>query len=157
MTKEFTPVDDETRDEVVGFWEEKFGVDPDVFESYDFYKKGKRRVWITSSEFPDGYEYEAMGLPFLRVRQEHPKPTTNALQLFGEHATKNIIELNAEDARDFVSGETVEKEFDVEDLGYVIVEYDGEVLGCGLYFPGELRSQIPKGRQVELNLPELQD
>jgi len=51
-----------------------------------------------------------------------------------------------------VQGETVEREFGVEDLGYVIARHDGRVIGCGLYFPGELRSQIPKGRRVGLVL-----
>lgn len=154
--KEFTHVNDEERDEILGFWKEKFGVEREVFADYEVYKKGKNKAWITDYEGPlsdnDEYDYESVGLPFLRVNQEHPKPTTDALQVFGEHATKNVIELEKEDARKFVSGENVAKEFDVDDIGYVIVAYDDEVLGCGLYFPGELKSQIPKGRRVELEI-----
>ncbi|MDY6775437.1 MAG: hypothetical protein SV253_05090 [Halobacteria archaeon] len=148
MTQEFTQ--DVDPDEVLGFWDEKFGVTREVFDGYDLYMKGESKVWITSAETLDGLEYESVGLPFLRVNQEHPKPTTDALQVFGEYATKNTVDLDADDARRFVEGETVEKEFDVDSLGYVIVKYDDEVLGCGLYFPGELRSQMPKGRRVSL-------
>lgn len=146
---------------VVGFWRDKFGVAPETFDGYAFYKKGAKKVWavrdetverLEGDETLDGLDYESVGLPFLRVGGEHDKPTTDALQRFGDRATKNVVDLSADEARGFVQGETVEREFDVEDLGYVVVRHDGSVLGCGLYFPGELRSQIPKGRRVELVL-----
>lgn len=149
---EFTRIDEDTRREVLEFWERKFGVPPDTFDDYRFFMKGRNKVWISGTEHLD-LTLEAIGLPFLRVNQEHPKPTTDALQRFGEHVSKNAVDVTAEEARTFVSGETVEREYDV-DLGYVAVRYDGDVLGCGLYFPGELRSQVPKGRRVDLALPD---
>lgn len=151
---EFTRVSEERRREILDFWQRKFGVPPDVLTGYEFVMKGENKVWVTDARPPDlDLEFEAVGLPFLRVNQEHPKPTTDALQRFGEHITKNTVEVSAEEARVFVSGGTVNREFDV-DLGYVAVRFAGEVLGCGLYFPGELRSQVPKGRRVDLSLPD---
>lgn len=149
------------REPVVGFWRDKFGVPPETFDGYDFYKKGAKKVWavrretverLDGDETLDALDYESVGLPFLRVGGEHDKPTTDALQRFGDAATKNTVELDADDARAFVQGETVKREFNVDSLGYVVVRGGGRVLGCGLYFPGELRSQIPKGRRVELVL-----
>lgn len=153
------------RDRVVGFWREKFGVPQETFDEYIFYKKGAKKVWAVRREAVGAVEgdeaetletldYESVGLPLMRIGGEHDKPTTDALQLFGDAVRKNSVELDAEDAREFVRGEDVEIEFgeDEVDLGYVVVNHEGEVLGCGLYFPGELRSQIPKGRRVELRL-----
>lgn len=153
------------RDRVVGFWREKFGVPQETFDEYIFYKKGAKKVWAVKREAVGAVEgdeaetletldYESVGLPLMRIGGEHDKPTTDALQLFGDAVRKNSVELDAEDAREFVRGEDVEIEFgeDMVDLGYVVVNHEGEVLGCGLYFPGELRSQIPKGRRVELRL-----
>ena len=153
------------RDRVVGFWREKFGVPQETFDEYIFYKKGAKKVWAVRREAVGAVEgdeaetletldYESVGLPLMRIGGEHDKPTTDALQLFGDAVRKNSVELDAEDAREFVRGEDVEIEFgeDMVDLGYVVVNHEGEVLGCGLYFPGELRSQIPKGRRVELRL-----
>lgn len=153
------------RGRVVGFWREKFGVPPETFDEYAFYRKGAKKVWAVRRETVDALEgdeaetldnldYESVGLPLMRVGGEHDKPTTDALQFFGDAVTKNAVELDAEDARAFVRGEDIEIEFgeDVVELGYVVVKHDGRVLGCGLYFPGELRSQIPKGRRVELRL-----
>lgn len=150
----FTEVADERREEILDFWERKFGVPPTAFEDYRFVMKGENKVWVTDARPPDlDLEFEAVGLPFLRVNQEHPKPTTDALQRFGEHITKNAVDVTTGEARKFVSGDTVDREFEV-DLGYVAVRFEGEVLGCGLYFPGELRSQVPKGRRVDLALPD---
>ena len=153
------------RDRVVGFWREKFGVPQETFDEYIFYKKGAKKVWAVKREAVGAVEgdeaetletldYESVGLPLMRIGGEHDKPTTDALQLFGDAVRKNSVELDVEDAREFVRGEDVEIEFgeDEVDLGYVVVNHEGEVLGCGLYFPGELRSQIPKGRRVELRL-----
>jgi NOL1/NOP2/fmu family ribosome biogenesis protein len=153
------PVEQVERDRVVGFWEEEFGVSPATLDGYRFYKKGARKVWAVSretverlggSETLDALEYESVGLPLMRVGGEHDKPTTDALQRFGDEATRKVVDVDADAARAFVRGETVEREYDVEDLGYVVVRHDGDVLGCGLYFPGELRSQVPKGRRVDL-------
>jgi hypothetical protein len=149
------------RKPIVRFWHEKFGVPPETFDDYAFYKKGSKKVWsvrreavelLDGNETIDAFDYESVGLPFLRVGGEHDKPTTDALQRFGDHARHNTVDLKTEEARIFVRGETIERDFDVEDLGYVIARYEGEVLGCGLYFPGELRSQVPKGRRVEVLL-----
>ena len=153
------------RDRVVGFWREKFGVPQETFDEYIFYKKGAKKVWAVRREAVGAVEgdeaetletldYESVGLPLMRIGGEHDKPTTDALQLFGDAVRKNSVELDVEDAREFVRGEDIEIEFgeDEVDLGYVVVNHEGEVLGCGLYFPGELRSQIPKGRRVELRL-----
>ncbi len=141
------------RKEITDFWQEKFGVPPKEFSDYTFYMKGKSKVWIhTNKEPPDNYRYESIGLPFLRVGGEHPKPTTDALQIFGEHASKNKVPLDQEQAKKFIQGETINQEFSVDSLGYVIATHQEKVLGCGLYFPGELRSQVPKGRRANLNL-----
>ena len=153
------------REPIIGFWREKFGVPPETFDNYVFYKKGAKKVWAVRRETVSALEgedtealetldYESVGLPLLRVGGEHDKPTTDALQLFGDSVTKNAVELDTEDACEFVRGETVDIEFgeDEVDLGYVAVKHEEEVLGCGLYFPGELRSQVPKGRRVELRL-----
>ncbi len=75
------------------------------------------------------------------------KPTTSALQVFGRHATKNLIHLDSADARSFMEGRTLAIESDSES-GYVVVFYRGEVLGCGLYSRGLLVSQIPKERRM---------
>ncbi|GGN18398.1 DUF7122 family protein [Halarchaeum nitratireducens] len=161
-----------TREAVLSYWTDRFGVPRDVLAPYTFWEKGAGKIWIAASDVPDGLEVESLGMTFLRTRQEHWKPTTNAAQRFGRHATRNVIDLSPADARAFVAGEDREVEWD-GDWGYLIAAHeiaDGaadearedadragaessarrEPLGVGLYLHGELRSMIPKGRRREL-------
>ncbi|WP_435363326.1 DUF7122 family protein [Haloarchaeobius sp. DYHT-AS-18] len=142
-----------TREEVVDWWEERFGIPPETFADHTFYEKGKGKIWVFAGDVPDHIEVEGVGMTFLRTRQEHWKPTTDAVQRFGKPATKNVIELSEEEAHRFADGEDQELDYD-GDWGYVIAAHDlageREPLGVGLFLYGELRSVVPKGRQRDV-------
>ncbi len=142
-----------SRSEVVDWWDERFGIDPDVFEDYTFWEKGAGKVWIFHGEAPSPTSVEALGMTFLRTRQEHWKPTTSAAQRFGKEATRNVIVLEADAAAAFVRGENQEVNWD-GDWGYLIASHeiagDLEPIGVGLYVYGEFRSLIPKGRREQV-------
>ena len=142
-----------TREEVVGFWEERFGVPPATFEGYSFWEKGAGKIWVVRGEHASPIRIEALGMTFLRTRQEHWKPTTNAVQRFGRAATKNVVDLTPEQAARFVAGEDQPVEWD-GDWGYLVAAHelaDRRVpLGVGLYLHGELRSTVPKGRRRDI-------
>ena len=141
-----------TREGVVDWWRERFDVDPAVFDGYSFWEKGAGKIWIFRGDLDSPVGIEALGMTFLRTRQEHWKPTTNAAQRFGGHATRNVIELSRGEAETFVRGEDQEIDWD-GDWGYLIAAHDLEglePLGVGVYLHGELRSTVPKGRRREL-------
>ena len=142
-----------SREAVLEWWEDRFGVDPAVFEGYSFWEKGKGKIWVFRGEPASPIRVEGLGMTFLRTRGDHWKPTTDAVQRFGGHATENVINLSRPEAEAFVAGHDQDREWD-GDWGYLIVAHDlageAEPLGVGLYLHGELRSQIPKGRQREL-------
>jgi NOL1/NOP2/fmu family ribosome biogenesis protein len=142
-----------TRREVVEWWDERFAIPPETFEGYSFWEKGKGKIWILRGEIASPIRVEALGMKFLRTRQEHWKPTTNAVQRFGRRARRNDVELTREQAQRFVRGETQELDWD-GDWGYLVATHElaGEQgpLGVGLYVHGELQSPVPKGRQREL-------
>ena len=142
-----------TRQEVLDFWEESYGVPPETFDGYTFWEKGAGKVWIFRGDVPSPIVIEALGMTFLRTRQEHWKPTTDAVQRFGRHATRSVVSLTREQAAAFVRGEDQEVQWD-GDWGYLIAAHDlagePEPLGVGLYLHGELRSMVPKGRQRQL-------
>ncbi|MFB6141891.1 MAG: hypothetical protein ABEJ30_00950 [Halorientalis sp.] len=142
-----------TRHAVLDWWAERFGVPESVFEPYTFWEKGKGKVWVVRGDLPSPAHVEALGMSALRTRQEHWKPTTEAAQRFGEHATRNVVHLTREQARAFVAGEDQDVAWD-GDWGYLVATHDvaggSEPLGVGLYLHGELRSQIPKGRRRDL-------
>ncbi|MFC7080971.1 DUF7122 family protein [Halorussus caseinilyticus] len=142
-----------TREEVVEWWDQRFAIPPETFEGYTFWEKGKGKIWILRGDVSSPLRIEALGMKFLRTRQEHWKPTTNAVQRFGREASTNVIELTREQARRFVRGEDQEIDWD-GDWGYLVAVHElaggREPLGVGLYVHDELRSPVPKGRQRDL-------
>lgn len=142
-----------TREAVLDWWAERYGVSRDVFDGYTFWEKGSGKLWAFRGDLPSPIAVEGLGITFLRTRQDHWKPTTNAVQRFGRHATRNVLCVTEAEARRFVAGEDQEVEHE-GDWGYLIVahELSGaiEPIGVGLYLYGELRSQVPKGRRRQL-------
>jgi NOL1/NOP2/fmu family ribosome biogenesis protein len=143
-----------SRREVVDYFADRFGIDPEVFDEYTFWEKGAGKIWIYAGDAPSPLRIEAIGMTCLRTRQEHWKPTTDFVQRFGRHASECVIDLDPEEARAFAAGKDREIERWDGDWGYLIAahEIDGErvPIGVGLYVHGELRSVVPKGRQREL-------
>ncbi|QIO22344.1 hypothetical protein [Haloarcula sp. JP-L23] len=143
-----------TREEVLDFWAERFGVPPETFADHTFWERGAGKIWLYRGDPPSPVDVEGLGMTFLRTRQEHWKPTLEAVQRFGDHATKNVIHLSEGEATAFAAGH--DQELDWEgDWGYLVVTHDlaGQVepIGVGLYVYGELRSQVPKGRRRDLD------
>jgi NOL1/NOP2/fmu family ribosome biogenesis protein len=146
-----------TRREVIEWWVDRFGVPEDAFEGDTFWEKGAGKIWIFAADLPTPTAVEGLGMTFLRTRQEHWKPTTNAVQRFGRAATRNVITLDEADARRFLAGDDLTPEWN-GDWGYLIVAHEiaggVEPIGVGLYVHDELRSVVPKGRRVSLSPPE---
>ncbi|MDS0477889.1 hypothetical protein [Natrinema sp. 1APR25-10V2] len=143
-----------TREAVVDYFEDRFGIPTETFDGYTFWEKGAGKIWIYGGAAPSPIEIEAIGMTCLRTRQEHWKPTTDFVQRFGRAATECVIDLEREEARRFAAGEDQELERWDGDWGYLIAAHEiageREPLGVGLYVHGELRSMVPKGRQRDL-------
>ncbi|MCU4717898.1 DUF7122 family protein [Halapricum hydrolyticum] len=143
-----------TREAVLTFWAERFGIDPETFAAYTFWERGNGKIWAFTGDLETPVDIEALGMSFMRTRQEHWKPTTEAVQRFGPRADRNVIHLDREAAERFLAGEDQQLEWD-GDWGYLVVTHDiaggPEPIGVGLYVHGELRSQIPKGRRRDFS------
>ena len=136
------------------WWQDRFGVDAAVWSAHSFWEKGNGKLWVFAGEAHDPTPVEALGMRFMRVRQEHWKPSTNAVQRFGQHATRNVISLSAGETAQFIAGESVDRPQWDGDWGYLIaattIAGRDVPVGVGLYLHGELRSTVPKGRQRTL-------
>lgn len=138
---------------IIGFLEEKFGFPRRLFENCTFLFKGRSSIWIFTGH-PSAPEIvprvETVGMRALRKTAKGVlKPTTVFIQAFGRYASKNIVELRSEEeVLEFMSGGIVRGVFDVEE-GFVIVKFRDDILGCGLYSRGTLKSRIPKVWRVK--------
>ena len=143
-----------SREAVLQWWADRFGIPPETFDDHTFWEKGNGKVWVLAGDAADPSDVEALGMTVLRTRQEHWKPTTDAIQRFGDAATRNVIELTTAEAERFAAGEDQAIERWDGDWGYLIAAHDlaGDraILGVGLYVHGELRSVVPKGRRRDI-------
>ena len=140
----FEPLD---RSLVTDLWLDRFGIPDAVFAGYRFFRKAQS-VWVICDSCLPRLSYEALGMRMMSLKDRPWKPTTAALQIFGKHATRNLIHLIEEQALVFLAGDS--QAMIESDLvpGYVVVFYREEVLGCGLYSHGRLVSQLPKERRM---------
>jgi NOL1/NOP2/fmu family ribosome biogenesis protein len=93
----------------------------------------------------DQLKVRSAGIPLLRTKPSMWKPTTAGLHLFGLHATRNVCDLEGEARQAFLKREAINGPLPLEP-GFVIVRWQGKVLGCGIYGKGRLRSQLPEKR-----------
>ena len=135
---------------MLSYFDTRFGIPLPTFDAYDLLER--RHVFIVLSHSARITAYASLkvqntGLPVLRKVNHHLKPTTAALQRFGSHARRNIVSLTSQELVSLLQhSERPWPDDSARELtpGYVVLRVDGHVVGCGLYTPGRLRSQIPK-------------
>ena len=127
---------------------ERFGINNKTFVNYNWYIGSKNRVYIGPEEL-ERIKPESIGISVFRLNKT-PKPTTNFLQLFGRHVTKNIIELSSKETIEYCAGENLSPNLNME-TGFVIVKHRDRILGCGHWNGSMLKNQIPKSRFCKIN------
>ena len=136
------------------YFRERFGISRGIFNGLSFFKT-KQKIYVVTKDCMQGSLFdkaETAGLAVLRPNGVL-KPTTDALQLFGRYARKNIVKLTKKNAERFIRGEDLEID-KIEDLklkaGYVIVRYKEHVLGCANFKQGVLKNMLPKSRRRKI-------
>ncbi len=142
-------------EEVLRFIESRFGIKREQLQPFELVEF--KDIWIASR---DAARFKTKvirrrGLRFARVHKKGFKLTTAAMQVFGKHATKNVVILtNKDDVIRYVKGENLSidrdgQKYPLED-GQVIVKFYDDIIGSGLLKGNTLKNQIPKGRRLNL-------
>ncbi len=135
--------------EQIDFLRLRFGLPANWLEGLKLIKE-QETIFAGTSEVMqfDRLKPLRRGIRLCRLFPHSVKPTTFAMQILGKSAQKNLIEVNDEQAKGLINGSAIEIDARVEN-GFVLIVWQGFVLGVGLYKKPVLKSHIPKVRPVE--------
>jgi NOL1/NOP2/fmu family ribosome biogenesis protein len=140
------------RHEILAYFTQRFGIALAAFHGLQLLERQRLFVLLRASSHLAALaslKVQGVGLPVLRKMPRHLKPTTAALQRFGHYAVRNTVSLTGSQTDALLQGEALSLQLDVQP-GYVVLISAGHILGCGLYTPGRLRSQIPRRLRAHL-------
>lgn len=127
----------------------QFGISP--LPGYRLLRSGKKRIRIISESAFEHFlllPYTATaGLYLGEYSRNRVRLSMDGAQLLGPFATKNIVELDTEQATRWLQGESIIYEDKRRD--YVIVMQSNDILGCGRLSNGILHSFVPKIRRLK--------
>jgi len=145
------------RSTVLGYFVLRFGIPLAAFDGYCLLERRKVYTLVPNSPHLPllaTLKVHSVGLPVLRKLPRHLKPTSIALQRFGGRATRHTVELSPAQIEQLLQEQALLCHIDCQP-GYMILLHAGQVLGCGLYTPGRLLSQIPRHQSRHLRFEEL--
>ena len=95
-------------------------------------------------------DVNSIGMNFGKLKSDKVHLTIEGSQLVGKEATKNVVELNDEDMKKFVSGSTIEiSPINCEMNNFVILKSGRNILGSSLLTENGLKNLLPKSRRIQ--------
>lgn len=127
---------------------EQFGI-KNIESNYIILQKKDGKIFLINNFFGkidySTLRINELGLYVARFDKEI-RLTIEGSQIFGKHATKNVYEVNENDANSWMEGNDIEcsKEF----KGFVIIKYKDNYLGSGKCKNNKLLNYIPQERRI---------
>lgn len=142
------PVSPELNQEITDFYKRQFGIPESFLHSLEI-EANKEEIWGgTGVALPGVYSARAIGLRIGRNFPRGFKPTSVFLSALGPLISRSKVSVQLEDLRKLLLGQRIS--FSGPETGYVALEYQGDILGCGRCHDGKLHALIPTGRRREL-------
>ena len=144
------------RSTVLGYFATRFGMPLTAFDDLCLLLRHRTYSLLSATPYVErlvSLQVHSAGLPVLRIIRHHLKPTTVALQHFGSQAKRHILDLSEAQILTLLHEREQPLQLDIQP-GYVILRHTGHILGCGLYTPGRLRSQLPQHAVASLLRPQ---
>jgi NOL1/NOP2/fmu family ribosome biogenesis protein len=136
--------------------EQRFGMPSEGFNGLHFFQRTPRDLRVVNRDHrpPLQPEPQSTGIVFMRAQTRFPKMTTAAAMAFGRKATRNTIDLDAEQIQAYVQRQDINLRSDqvrsCTGIGYVLVRHQGVEFGVALYLPDEQG----KGERVKSLFPK---
>jgi NOL1/NOP2/fmu family ribosome biogenesis protein len=134
--------------EIVGMLDARWDPGMDL-SGYAVYMNSKNRLYIIDRKIREmdlsRLRVNSVGLYFGELYNNELRLSVDAAQLVGKTAKKNIVHLSPEQKELWMQG--MDFMIDEDGSGYVIVECNGDILGCGKLSNNKLYNYLPKERR----------
>lgn len=128
---------------------DQFGYEND-FHEYAFSITDKNKIYMVNRDVEkidfNALRLQIIGLYFCEDYGTELRLSIEGSQIIGPKATKNVIELEKKQSREWLKG------FDLEFIGsikqFVIIKSNDEYLGCGKIKENKLLNYVPKERRI---------
>ena len=120
---------------------------------YHFIKKGKDKIRIFTGNLSANdlrildkiLTIDVVGLYFAFLKDSNLRLSFDFSTLFGKKA-KNVLNINESEAKKWFQGQDLAKK--TNKIGYVLVKYGHDILGCGKSTGKKILNFVPKERRI---------
>jgi NOL1/NOP2/fmu family ribosome biogenesis protein len=118
--------------------------------NHAFLRNSRDRIFIVNKDIQkielDKLRINSIGSYFCETRSSEIRLSIEGSQIVGLNATKNVVEINEDQTKQWLKGEDLDIEGNFE--GFVIIKHNNDFLGTGKYRSGEILNYVSKSRRV---------
>ena len=115
-----------------------------------FLKNEDGKIFLANKEFGtldlSRLRINSLGLYIAQEADDELRLSIEGSQLIGPLATKNVLELNDDEASEWLRGTDLGKA--IAERGFVIIKNNGDFLGCGKATGNKILNYVPKTRRI---------
>ncbi len=127
-----------------------FGFEEEIFSSYKYLIKGTD-IFIVNKDWDDPYPglFQRIGTRFGVIgKNKLTTLHTQAAQLFQNHITKNIYEIeNQDELKRYLEGGVIKKAVDIE--GQCVIKHKNFILGTAVVTKAGIKSRFPRAKRTQ--------
>ena len=119
---------------------------------YGFLKNQKNRIFIISKDISKidilKLRLNSVGMYFCEFDKVGIRLSIEGSQIIGPKATRNIIELDENELKEWMKGNDLEKKGGYS--GFLIIKHSKDFLGTGKYSNGKILNYVAKTRRINM-------
>jgi len=129
-------------------------------EDYAYLQNENRKIFLVNKDLSKidtkKLIIDKLGLYFGEINDSEFRLSKEGAQLLGREAQKNkkelknVVSLTTEELKEYFLGKDLEKDLGANKI--VLIEYNGEILGCSKYKEGKILNYLPKMHRGEVIL-----
>ncbi|MBT5023425.1 hypothetical protein HOK51_07355 [Candidatus Woesearchaeota archaeon] len=131
--------------------QEQWGCDIPVDDPI-FLMNPKQKLFLTSRDIESlnlaEFRVDKIGTYFGMFDKNGLRLSIEGSQIIGPCASKNVIELNRDQIKDWLQGVNIDFKFDSN--SFVIIKHDSDFMGCAKSTGNVLMNFVPKARRVKI-------